>query len=458
MPSHNPYILAIETSCDETAISALFGMEIKSHKIHSQADLHAEFGGVFPNLAKREHSKNIIPLLSLVFSETCGTPIYQPPHTTKGERPTITIDTISSYIDTITLQYIKDILHREPEALHDLLSYIQNLTEEQFLHIKNTYTAIAVTYGPGLEPALWVGISVAKALAVLFDLPLYPINHMEGHIASVLSSTTSFVVPSETSSNISSVTSPTTQTNTASSIESLEEKLQFPAIALLISGGHTELVQLKSWHAYTLLGKTVDDAVGEAYDKVARLIGLSYPGGPAISRLAASYRQKQQDNVDQKVNEVDKPFILPRPMLHTKDFNFSFSGLKTAVLYAVKNKYEELAVQELDLCHKEALASEFEDAVTEVLLHKTNRAVEETGAKHLVIGGGVIANTHIRSCMTKLCQSLDIKLSIPEFELTTDNASMIGLVAYLQIKNNIPGIKSGAQAFTDLKADGNLSL
>ncbi|MFM2384008.1 MAG: hypothetical protein RIQ72_580, partial [Candidatus Parcubacteria bacterium] len=234
--------------------------------------------------------------------------------------------------------------------------------------------------------------------------------------------------------------------------------INFPAIALLISGGHTEIIELTNWHAYTLLGKTVDDAIGEAYDKVARLIGLPYPGGPAISRLAASYRQKQEHNMDQKVCEADKPFILPRPMLHTKDFNFSFSGLKTAVLYAVKKKYEELGLQELDQYHKEALASEFEDAVTEVLLHKTKRAIEETGAKHLVIGGGVIANTYIRSCMTKLCQSLDIALSIPEFELTTDNASMIGLVACLQIQNGKDGLHSGTAAFEDLKADGNLSL
>ncbi len=443
MPSHNPHtkahILAIETSCDETAISALFGMEIKSHHIHSQASLHAEYGGVFPNLAKREHGKNIIPLLSLVFHDTCDSPIYAPSsnnlisHTLQADESAYTIP---SYIHQDKAEYIKTILHREPQALHDLFAYLNILSEDQFNIIKTTFTAIAVTYGPGLEPALWVGISVAKALAALFDLPLYPINHMEGHIASVLTTP-------EATSNIHTDTVP---------------HINFPAIALLISGGHTEIIELTNWHAYILLGKTVDDAVGEAYDKVARLIGLPYPGGPAISRLAASYRQKQELNIDRKVCEADKPFILPRPMLHTKDFNFSFSGLKTAVLYAVKKKYEELGSQELDQYHKEALASEFEDAVTEVLLHKTKRAIEETGAKHLVIGGGVIANTYIRSSMTKLCQSLDIALSIPEFELTTDNASMIGLVACLQIQNGKDGLHSGTAAFEDLKADGNLSL
>ncbi|MFM2383703.1 MAG: hypothetical protein RIQ72_275, partial [Candidatus Parcubacteria bacterium] len=175
MPSHNPHILAIETSCDETAISALFGMEIKSHHIHSQASLHAEYGGVFPNLAKREHGKNIIPLLSLVFHDTCDSSIYAPSshtlisHTLQANESAYTIP---SYIEQDRAMYIKTILHREPQALHDLFAYLNTLSENEFNIIKTSFTAIAVTYGPGLEPALWVGISVAKALAALFDLPL----------------------------------------------------------------------------------------------------------------------------------------------------------------------------------------------------------------------------------------------------------------------------------------------
>lgn len=430
-------VLAIETSCDETAISIVEDMHVLSHHIHSQATLHAEFGGVFPNLAKREHAKNIIPLLSLVFHDICDTPIYIP---TK-----IDVESLNTHLNLDLQKNISKILDREEQTYHDLCSYISQLTQSEFLKIKKACSVIAVTYGPGLEPALWVGISTAKALATIFDLPLYPINHMEGHIASVLA-----------------------QEISHSSLEKNEKPTwQFPAIALLISGGHTELVEVTDWCQYRILGKTVDDAVGEAYDKVARLIGLPYPGGPAVSHLANTYRKKHHQNSTPDQVDIDnhdfsasnKYFQLPRPMLHSKDFNFSFSGLKTAVLYAVKNTLTKLGNETngdlLPEDYKEALAGEFEEAVVDVLLSKTKKAIEHSGAKTLIIGGGVIANAYIRSRMNNLCSKLGINLLVPQMNFTTDNASMIGLVAVLHLYAQKKGFYPGDQDFETLKADGN---
>lgn len=428
-----PMILAIETSCDETAISLLQGFRAVSHKVHSQADLHAEFGGVFPNLAKREHGKNFTALLDAVLREGLDLNF--------DITDTNTSSDLSANID---LTKINEILSREHELQTALVEYLKCLSanKESLRKVKENINAIAVTYGPGLEPALWVGISAAKALATAFDLPLYPINHMEGHIASVLADS-----EAETDSKNNG------------------HKTEFPAIALLISGGHTELVTVNSWHDYKILGQTVDDAVGEAYDKTARLIGLPYPGGPAISALASKWRanKNQGENVsgnkDQKNNSnqiPEKIFNLPRPMLHSKDFNFSFSGLKTAVLYAVRNRLKELNQEELSEPEKIELAGEFEEAVIEVLIAKTKRAIEETGAKTLIIGGGVIANTYVREKFKTLTENLGIELLIPEINLATDNASMIGLVATLQIMDNKKGLIPGSAEFGELKADGNL--
>jgi N6-L-threonylcarbamoyladenine synthase len=409
-------ILAIETSCDETAFSVLRNTDILSHQVHSQADMHAEFGGVFPMLAKREHDRNFIPLLALTLREAFGISVSIDD---KGD---------NHNLDQEMIKKIESLLARENDLAADLVGFFNQMPHEVFIKLKSSLSAIAVTYGPGLEPALWVGISGAKALATIFDVPLYPINHMEGHIASVLASTAGILAT---------------------------PAITFPAIALLISGGHTELVHVESWHAYHLLGRTVDDAVGEAYDKVARLMDLPYPGGPQISRLAEIWRQEQ---VKAGSTAPQNPFALPRPMLHTKDYNFSFSGLKTAALYAVRDMVRSQHDEPLDQEQKNALSAEFEQAVVDTLMHKTKRAVEEYAAQSLIIGGGVIANQYIRQNFARLCDELGIAIFIPDKNLATDNATMIGLVAALQLADGKSGIMPNSAEFSELKANGNLSL
>ena len=270
--------------------------------------------------------------------------------------------------------------------------------------------AIAVTAGPGLEPALWVGINFAKALALIWNKPLVAVNHMEGHLVSAL---------------------------TRSESETLViADVQLPVLALLISGGHTELVLMKEWLQYELIGATRDDAVGEAFDKVARMLGLPYPGGPEISRLAEESRRETSDTL----------FKLPRPMLHDATCDFSFAGLKTAVLYLLKTR------SDLNEREKQSIAHEFENAVTDVLWKKTSRALGETGAQTLVIGGGVSANTHIRRIFTEKIKSenSEVSLRIPSAALTTDNAIMIAIAGFYRAQRK--------EFTTDILANGNLPL
>ena len=328
-------ILGIETSCDETALSlveATGGLSAPRFRLigsslFSQAHLHAEFGGVYPNLARREHQKNLMPLFRKLLADTLDGKEMKAAKTDEKK--------------------LSETLAREPELLKDFLEWMPKLG-------KPAVDAIAVTSGPGLEPALWVGISFARALGEIWNVPVVATNHMEGHIVSPLLSS--------------------------------EKPVEFPALALLISGGHTELVEMKNWREFQILGATRDDAVGEAFDKVARILDLPYPGGPEISRLAATCRARGGQS----------EFKLPRPMIHSADFDFSFAGLKTSVLYAVK------ALPPLSQEQKENLACEFENAVAEVLVSKTRRALEERCAKTLILGGGVVANTYIRGSFEKL--------------------------------------------------------
>ncbi|OHA92978.1 MAG: tRNA (adenosine(37)-N6)-threonylcarbamoyltransferase complex transferase subunit TsaD [Candidatus Zambryskibacteria bacterium RIFCSPHIGHO2_12_FULL_38_34] len=339
-------ILGIETSCDETAVSIVeaggdlkdLDFKLLGSALNSQVKIHAGYGGVVPALAKREHQKNLPLILDEALKKA---------------------DTDLSKIDLIT-----------------------------------------VTVGPGLEPALWAGITFAEELGKKLKIPVIPANHMEGHIASVLFNKTN---------------------------------IEFPALALLISGGHTELVLLTSWGEKEKIGKTQDDAVGEAFDKVGRLLGLSYPGGPQISKLAREAREKN----------IILEAKFPRPMIHSKDFNFSFSGLKTAVLYYLRDKKE---------INKLAVAREFEDAVIETLISKTKAAIEKYSPKTLVIGGGVIANKALRENFLKLSKNYpEMKILIPEKSLTTDNATMIAAAGFIEyLRNNKPNRK--------LKAQGNLDI
>ena len=266
--------------------------------------------------------------------------------------------------------------------------------------------AIAVTTGPGLEPALWVGIKSAEALGLLWNIPVIPVNHMEGHIMSVLF---------------------TKQKTT----------LKLPALALLISGGHTELVYSPKPFSYSVVGQTRDDAVGEAYDKVARMLGLPYPGGPQIALLAEEKRKKKYTK-----NNWD----LPRPMIHSKDLDFSFSGLKTAVLYATKDKT-------LSRAQKAEIAKEFEDAVTEVLVAKTRKALTLHKTKTFIVAGGVASNTHIKRSLKKLTKEFEnLTIHTPQKTVATDNSIMIGIAGYSQIRNN-PKLLKQKNA---LRASGNL--
>ncbi|OGG41050.1 hypothetical protein A2118_00595 [Candidatus Kaiserbacteria bacterium GWA2_50_9] len=384
-------VLGIETSCDETAICLIeaagkrekdFTFRILGNALHSQASVHSLYGGVFPNLAKREHAENLVPLLQSVLEQ--------------AERSTEKPSDISLYA-----QKLKEILEREAGLYEQLAKFLEKCARPDI-------DAIAVTHGPGLEPALWVGVNFAKALSLVWDIPTVAVNHMEGH----------FLI---------------------SLLEKRDEEFQisnfkFPILGLLISGGHTELVLSREWMKYEILGETRDDAVGEAFDKVARMLGLPYPGGPHVSRLAEGAR----------AHAFPSPVTLPRPMLLDSSYDFSFAGLKTAVRRLIGSR--ELSEKE-----KAEIAREFEDAVTDVLLGKTRRAIEEFGVKTLVVGGGVSANKNIRRRLESFSEK-DCAVFFPSPEFATDNAVMIALAGYCHAQN---------RDFVNpdmLRADGNLRL
>ena len=375
-------ILSIETSCDETALAIIeakgydFDLQFKvlSSALNSQINLHKEFGGVFPSLAKREHAHNLPHLLEDLFLGTLKKTTNTLPEDIKKE--------------------VKELLNREEGLYEKLITYIET-------HEKPDVDMIAVTSGPGLEPALWVGINSARALSLMWNIPVLPVNHMEGHIASVLL---------EPNINV-----------------------EFPAISLLISGGHTELIKISKWGEYEILGRTLDDAIGEAYDKIARMIGISYPGGPEVSMRASKLRKEG----------LEPKFEFPRPMLHSKDLDFSFSGIKTSVLY----KTQELG--DMSESTKDQVAYSFEEAVVEVIKKKTQDSIDLIGAKSLIVGGGVIANTYIRESLKKVCDDNGIIIYLPEKDLSTDNAVMIGAAGYLK------SLRSEATINPEIKADGN---
>lgn len=389
-------ILAIETSCDDTAISIVDVkgslkkpvFKVLAHNISSQTKIHEQWGGVVPSLAKREHGKNLVPLLikSLQDAKLCD----------------IQSRTIPK---TLNLKP-KTLLDREPDLREQFLKTIPTLKIPKI-------DAIAVTKGPGLEPALWVGINFAKALAQVWDKPLYPINHLEGHILASLASPRPDLW--------------TTPQGPASG---------FPVISLIVSGGHTELVLSKDWFKYKIIGRTRDDAIGEAFDKVARILGLPYPGGPEISKLATSF-------------SGEATIKLPRPMLHSGDLDFSFSGIKTAVLYmAQKLKSENKFTEEV----KAEIAHDFQNAVIEVIMAKTFKAVEKYKAKTIIAGGGVIANSALRDSLKLQAKTRQLNLLIPKLSYSTDNATMIALAAGFRL---LAGKSKKSSSF---KAEGSLNL
>ena len=395
--------LGIETSCDETSVALLetstTTYRVLAHTIFSQIDIHAEYGGVFPMLAKREHARRLVPMLVHTINES----------KIATEKFITTNDVITPILE-----------QNEKELLSAFLD--STLVSE-----KPVIDRIAVTYGPGLEPALWVGVNFARALSALWNVPIIPVNHMEGHIVASLM--------------------PDAQLSSA--FQSLRP-YELPAIALLISGGHTELVYIEDTDKrYTILGRTRDDAVGEAYDKVARMVNLPYPGGPMIAELAEKARGRL------RIEKGQNPFTLPRPMIHSKDLDFSFSGLKTSVLYLIRELKKGADNIVLDATTVENIALAFEDAVTEVLAMKTAAALDGREACALIVGGGVVANRHIQQALIAVAESRSIPILFPPGGISGDNALMIALAGALQKE---PILTSADSPRPALRADGNLSL
>jgi N6-L-threonylcarbamoyladenine synthase len=400
-------ILSIETSCDETAVCVLKAegslqdahFTVLGDALYSQAKKHAQYGGVYPTLAKREHALNLTPLLKEALLKS---------------KLSINIENELKEKDK---EYIREILKKEPDMSHSLIKYLEEIEKPKI-------DAIAVTQGPGLEPALWVGINFARALAYVWDLPIIPVNHLEGHIF-------------------------------ASAVEAKDDEnkkfeitdISFPVLGLVVSGGHTEFIYSEKWGEYKIVGRTRDDSIGEAFDKVARLLGIPYPGGPELSRLADTGRKISQTNPADLANlKVE----LPRPMLNSDDLDFSFSGLKTAVLYKVQD------MGELSELQKKFFAMEFENATTDVVIKKTKKALQKYTPKTFILGGGVSANKHIRNSLEQLFKNevQNCKLLLPASGLSTDNAVMIGMAGYFMHLRKAKTLK----ATDDITAFGNMSV
>ena len=343
-------------------------------------------------MAKREHVKNLTPILEKCLEES----------------GIVDLNNSTKLSDEKT-EKLEEILIREQGLFEPFVQLAEKIRAAVW---NKKIDLIAVTNGPGLEPALWVGVSFAKALSEVINVPILPTNHMEGHI---------LVAP----------------LNKIADKEFEVKNINFPAIALLISGGHTQLVLIKDHRQYEIIGNTKDDAIGEAFDKVARILGLAYPGGPLISKLA----EKERTEFPNKI----PPFPLPRPMIHSHDLNFSFSGIKTAVLYTT----QKIPVMTEQI--KQEIAREFEDAVVEVIVKKTKQAVEQFGAQTIIIGGGVSANKKIRNDFAILANDMNIELLVPEISASTDNAFMIALAGYINIKD-------GKDTQSEFKALGNLTF
>ena len=317
MTQHSQLVLGIESSCDETGV-ALYGEQgLLAETLYSQVEMHAEYGGVVPELASRDHVRKLLPLIKQCFANA-------------------------------------DI------SAKDL-------------------SGVAYTAGPGLVGALFAGISVARSLAYGWNIPSIGVHHMEGHLLAPM-------------------------------LE--EESPSFPFIALLVSGGHTQLIKVNQVGDYQLLGESLDDAAGEAFDKTAKLLQLGYPGGPALAKFA-----EQGD---------PKRFTFPRPMTNRPGLDFSFSGLKTfALTTSQKNT--------LDQQTRADIARAFEDAVADTLSIKCKRALKQTGLSTLVVAGGVSANKRLRSSLNAMCQTLNARAFYPRHEFCTDNGAMIAYAGYQRL-------------------------
>ena len=312
------YLLAIESSCDDTSASVLYNNKVLSNEVANQ-EVHKQYGGVVPELASRAHLQNIVPVVAQALK--------------KAE------------------------VHKEQ------------------------LSAIAFTRGPGLMGSLLVGTSFAKSMAMGLGIPLIEVNHMQAHIL-------------------------------AHFIDEGQAKPQFPFLALTISGGHTQIVKVKSFFEMEVLGETLDDAVGEAFDKTAKILGLPYPGGPLIDRYA------QEGN--------PKAFSFSQPNI--QGLNFSFSGLKTGILYFIqKQTQEDPAFVEKHLAD---ICASVQETIISILMKKVKKAVQQTGIKQVAIGGGVSANSGIRKALKAMGEQYGWETFVPKFDYCTDNAAMVGIVGY----------------------------
>jgi len=352
-------ILGIETSCDDTCVSIIKDLDILANIVSSQTKVHQKWGGVYPTMARREHQKN----LPIVFKKA--------------------LDKANLLVKKKSLvkeDKIKEILSKEDVLLKKTLNILGD-------YQKPDIDFIAVTYGPGLDPSLWSGINFAKAISAEWNIPIIPVNHIEAHLLISL-----FEIKNNR----------------------LKQKdVQFPAIGLIASGGHTQLVLIKDIGKYKTIGETRDDAAGECLDKIARILNIGYPGGPAIAKRA---KLCKKDTI-----------TLPRPMINHKNYDFSFSGLKTAVLYSKEKE------------NINCMAKETEQAVIDVLLKKTVLASKEYKAKNIILGGGVTANKELRRQFSKEFNNL----LLPPKGAQTDNALMIAVAGLMSPKTkNYANIKS----------------
>ncbi len=324
MHQNGVFILAIESSCDDTAAAVLQNDKVLSNVVANQL-IHKEFGGVVPELASRAHQQNIVPVIDAALKKA-------------------------------------------------------NVAKEQL-------SAIAFTQGPGLMGSLLVGSSFAKSMAIALQIPLIAVNHMQAHILAHFIDEPGF------------------------------DKPTFPFLALTISGGHTQIVKVNNYFDMEIIGETTDDAVGEAFDKSAKILGLPYPGGPLVDKYA------QEGN--------PKAFVFTKPKAPNLDF--SFSGLKTAILYFIQKQMAEnpnfIEENRADIC------ASIQHTIIEILMDKLKMAVKETGINQIAIGGGVSANSGIRSTLKEAEAKYGWKTYIPKFEYTTDNAAMIGIVGYQKFLN-----------------------
>jgi N6-L-threonylcarbamoyladenine synthase len=383
-------ILAIETSCDDTCIGIIevFSKEkpqfkILSNIVSSQVEIHKKWGGVFPALAKREHQNNLVVVLKEALKKA---------KLLKKSKNPLKINKDKE---------LRKLLEREEDLSQKLIKFLKN-------YEKPDIDLIAVTVGPGLEPCLWVGVNFAKALAYYWNLSIIPVNHIEAHIFANLIGLKSKIPARIAKRSVVGGQNP-------------KFKTLFPAICLVASGGHTQLILMRKIGFYKVLGETRDDAAGECFDKVARILGLGYPGGLVISQLGA----KLKSNVKYQKSKI----ILPRPMINQKNYDFSFSGLKTAVLYNFKIQSKK--TQKSKRYIKE-ICKETQQAIIDVLVSKTLRAAIEFKAKTVFLGGGVTANKELRRQLkAEIIKKIpNTEYFIPDTKYCTDNAVMVGLVAY----------------------------